>query len=71
MGVAKKTRKFATVSSPRLIDKHSAQHILTTSLQVKRVIGKRDARLKENKDKGDIGNEKKRKEAFPEEVREM
>ncbi|RKU41861.1 rRNA-processing protein fcf1 [Coniochaeta pulveracea] len=48
MGVAKKTRKFATV---------------------KRVISKRDERLKANKDKADIGNEKKKKEAFPEEVR--
>lgn len=42
-----------------------------TPSQVKRIIGKRDARLKENKDKGDIGNAKKKAEAFPEEVREM
>jgi U3 small nucleolar RNA-associated protein 24 len=35
------------------------------------VIGKHDARLTENKDKGDLGNAKKKAEAFPEEVRVM
>lgn len=48
----------------------SIQPVLTAS-QVKRVISKRDDRLKANKDKADIGNEKKKAAAFPEEVRVM
>lgn len=39
--------------------------------QVKRVIGKRDERLKQNKDKADLGNKKKAAEAAPELIREV
>lgn len=39
--------------------------------KVKRIIGQKDARLKQNKDKGDIGNAKKKAAAFSEEVREI
>ncbi|EFX02825.1 duf652 domain containing protein [Grosmannia clavigera kw1407] len=39
--------------------------------QVKRVIGQRDARLKKNKDKAELGNKKKESEETPELVREI
>lgn len=39
--------------------------------EVKRVIGKRDARLKENKEKADLANKKKKEAEAGEVVREM
>lgn len=63
MGKAAKTRKFGAVS---IIFNHLQDllsiilppKILTSTPQVKRVIGQRDARLKENKDKGEEGANK-------------
>lgn len=48
MGVAKKTRKFATVSTHRI---RSSTTQADAKAQVKRMIGRRDARLKDNKAK--------------------
>ncbi|KAJ9143759.1 Fcf1-domain-containing protein [Pleurostoma richardsiae] len=39
--------------------------------QVKRIISRRDARLKENKDKADLGNKKKAEAAAPDIIREV
>lgn len=66
MGAAKKNRPgtfhdlYATLLS--MVAK-------LTALQVKRIIGRRDARLKKNQDKGKIEN--KKKAAGDEVVREM
>lgn len=64
MGVTKKTRKFAQVSDSLCIGEIPAQ----TSLQVKRIIGQRDARLKKNQDKAVIESKRKSKDEI---VREM
>lgn len=39
--------------------------------EVKRIIGKRDARLKENKEKADLANKKKKEAEAGEVIREM
>lgn len=64
MGVIKKTRKFAQVGCLSCIQRSR----LKNSLQVKRVIGQRDARLKKNQDKAVIESKRKPKDEI---VREM
>lgn len=65
MGVQKKTRKFAQVGH----DYPCCTDILTwKSIQVKRIIGQRDARLKKNQDKAVIESKRKSKDDL---VREM
>lgn len=64
MGVAKQTRKFAVCLDPLKSQPSPASSSLTKlalDQQTKRVIGKRDARLKENKDKADIVQQTKKK----------
>ena len=57
MGVAKKTRKFGQVGDP--VDNLAAVCSWLTPRQVKRVIGLRDARLKENKAKAEAALKEK------------
>lgn len=64
MGVNKKTRKFAQVGSRQCIAKIPTEN----SVQVKRIIGQRDARLKKNQDKAVIESKRKSKDEL---VREM
>jgi hypothetical protein len=71
-GCGKEDKKVCDRESPILmLFLIAISFMALTVRQVKRVISKRDERLKANKDKADIGNEKKQKEAFPEEVRVM
>lgn len=65
MGQAKRVRKFGAV---RTNSSQPPSPQLTT-LQVKRIIGQNDARLKKNQDKGEV--EGKKKEKGDEIVREM
>lgn len=64
MGVNKNTRKFAQVGCHPGLTKIPTQN----SLQVKRIIGQRDARLKKNQDKAVIESKRKSKDEL---VREM
>ena len=63
MGVAKKTRKFVQVCYL-----HLPENFRLKILQVKRIIGQRDARLKKNQDKAVIESKRKSKDEL---VREM
>ena len=65
MGVAKKTRKFAQV---RKILCMYPEVPTQNAIQVKRIIGQRDARLKKNQDKAVIQSKRKSKDEL---VREM
>lgn len=64
MGVQKKTRKYAQVGLYPWI----ANILTQKSVQVKRIIGQRDARLKKNQDKAVIESKRKSKDEL---VREM
>lgn len=57
MGTAKKTRKFGAVSESHLGVLYP-RYILISYLQVKRIIGQNDARLKKNQEKGEEGAKK-------------
>lgn len=64
MGVNKKTRKFAQVGYLSCLTKVATQNFI----QVKRIIGQKDARLKKNQDKAVIESKRKSKDEL---VREM
>ena len=74
MGVAKKTRKFAAVSravSPKAGQQKKKFFLTGYGPQVKRMIGKRDARLKQNRAKAEITQKEKEAAAAPEIIREV
>ncbi|KJR82846.1 uncharacterized protein SPSK_04632 [Sporothrix schenckii 1099-18] len=66
MGVAKKTRKFGQASFYLFCCTDNACGVI-----MKRVIGQRDARLKKNKDKAELGTKKAEAEASSELIRSV